>query len=140
MSPGQLTISDLFKTINLDKLGKIPGKLNKNTKSLRNELGKIYMELMELVVDDIIENNVTFKFTLTLDRKGTLQIRPIKGEYFEKLMQNGSFQGLDFLKTDFTGYRLFYSSSHRGKDRFVALDKKNKNRIIEKANKGMKYF
>ena len=140
MSPGQLTVSDLFKTINLDKLGKIPGKLNKNTKSLRNELGKIYMELMELVVDDIIENNVTFKFTLTLDRKGTLQIRPIKGEYFEKLMQSGSFQGLDFLKTDFTGYRLFYSSSHRGKDRFVALDKKNKNRIIEKANKGMKYF
>lgn len=140
MSPGQLTTSDLFKTVNLDKLGKIPGKLNKNTKSLRNELGKIYMELMELVVDDIIENNVTFKFTLTLDRKGTLQIRPIRGEYFEKLMQNGSFQGLDFLKTDFTGYRLFYSSSYRGKDRFVALDKKNKNRIIEKANKGMKYF
>ena len=140
MSPGQLNASDLFKTVNLDKLGKIPGKLNKNTKSLRDELGKIYMELMELVVEDIIENNVTFKFTLTLDRKGTLQIRPIRDEFFKKLMQNGSLDGLDFLKTDFTGYRLFYSSQHRKKDRFVALDKKNKNRIIEKANNGMKYF
>ena len=109
MSPGQLNASDLFKTVNLDKLGKIPGKLNKNTKSLRDELGKIYMELMELVVEDIIENNVTFKFTLTLDRKGTLQIRPIRDEFVKKLMQNGSLDGLDFLKTDFI---LFFKASY----------------------------
>lgn len=140
MNTGQLNASDLYKTIDLKKLGKIPGKLNKNTPNLRKYLGKIYMELMELVIDDIIENNVTFKLSLILDRKGTLQIRPIRDESFKDLMQNGSFEGLDFLKTDFTGYRLFYSSSYRNKDRFVALDKRNKKRIIDKANNGMKYF
>lgn len=140
MNSGQLTASDLYRTINIKKLGKIPGKLHKNTSNLRKYLGRIYMELMELVIDDIIENNVNFKFTLVLDRKGTMQIRPIRDNDFKALMQNGSFEGLDFLKTEFTGYRLFYSSSSRNKDRFVALDKKNKNRIIEKANNGMKYF
>lgn len=140
MNSGQLTAADLYKTIDIDKLGKIPGKLNKNTLKLRKYLGKIYMELMEYVIDDIIENNVTFKLTLILDRKGTFHIRPIKGDDFKRLMQSGSFKGLDFLKTDFTGYRLFYSSSYRNKDRSVALDKRNKNRIIDKANSGMKYF
>ena len=42
------------------------------------------------------------------ERKGSLQIKPIRDERFKYLMQNGSFQGLDFLKTDFTGYGLFY--------------------------------
>jgi hypothetical protein len=55
-------------------------------------------------------------------------------------MQKGSFQGLDFLKTNFIGYRLFYSSNKRGIDRLVTLDNKNKQRIIDNANNGMKYF
>lgn len=54
-------------------------------------------------------------------------------------MQNGMFEGLDFLKTNFTGYMMCYSS-RKTTDRFIMLDKKNKNRIIEKANEGMKYF
>ena len=83
---------------------------------------------------------MTFRLTLMIDRRGTLQIRPIQGDGFKVLMQNGSFEGLDFLKTDFTGYRLFYYSPKINKDIQVALDKKNKNRIIEKVNAGMKYF
>jgi hypothetical protein len=139
MNEGHITASDLYKTIDVNKIGHIPGKLSKNTKSLRNYLGKIYMELMDLVVEDIIENNATFNFTLIFDRKGTLQLRPVRDEKFKFLMQNGNFEGLDFLKTDFTGYGLFYSSCRRA-DRYVAVDGKTKKRIIDKANNGMKYF
>lgn len=139
MNEGHVTAADLYKTINVDKLGTIPGKLSKNTKTLRKYLGKIYMELIDLVIDDIIENNATFNFTLIFDRKGTLQIRPIRDEKFKFLMQKGAFEGLDFLKTDFTGYGLFYSSCRRS-DRYIAVDKKTKKKIIDKANKGMKYF
>ena len=140
MNQCHLTVDDLYMGIDIEKLGKIPGKIKQNTKKLRKYLGNIYMELMDLVIDDIIENNVTFRLTLMIDRRGTLQIRPIQGDGFKVLMQNGSFEGLDFLKTDFTGYRLFYYSPKINKDIQVALDKKNKNRIIEKVNAGMKYF
>lgn len=139
MNAGHITAADLYKTLDVEKLGKIPGKLNKNTPSLRKYLGKIYMELMELVIDDIIENNATFNLTLIFDRKGTLQIRPVRDEKFRFLMQKGTFEGLDFLKTDFTGYGLFYSSCRRA-DRFVSVDNKTKRKVIEKANNGMKYF
>lgn len=139
MNDGNITASDLYKTINVEKIGKIPGKLCKNTPTFRKYLGKIYMELMELVIEDIIENNATFNFTLIFDRKGTLQIRPVRDEKFKFLMQRGTFEGLDFLKTDFTGYGLFYSSCRRH-DRYVSIDNKTKKRIIDKANNGMKYF
>lgn len=140
MDDGNINAADLYRSIDLKKLGKIPGKSNVLTKSMRKYLGSIFMELMEEVIDDIIDNNATFKFTLVLDRRGTLQIRPIQGDAFKYHMQNGSFDGLDFLKTDFTGYKLFYSSNKRGRDRVVVLDRKNKQRIINNANNGMKYF
>ena len=92
-----------------------------------------------MLADYIIENNATFNFTLIFDRKGTLQIRPVRDEKFKFLMQRGTFEGLDFLKTDFTGYGLFYSSCRRH-DRYVSIDNKTKKRIIDKANNGMKYF
>lgn len=139
MNDGHITAADLYKTINIEKLGKIPGKLNKNTLALRKYLGNIYMELMNLVVDDIIENNANFKLSLMFERKGSLQIKPIRDERFKYLMQNGSFQGLDFLKTDFTGYGLFYLCD-KTHDRFIAVNKDTKKRIIDKANDGMKYF
>lgn len=139
MNDGHITAADLYKTINIEKLGKIPGKLNKNTPTLRKYLGSIYMELMNLVVDDIIENNANFKLSLMFERKGSLQIKPIRDERFKYLMQNGSFQGLDFLKTDFTGYGLFYLCD-KTHDRFIAVNKDTKKRIIDKANDGMKYF
>lgn len=140
MDNGNITVADLYRRINLEKLGKIPGKNNKLTTNMRKYLGSIFMELIELAIDDIIDNNATFKLTLMFDRKGTLQIRPIQGDAFKRLMQKGSFQGLDFLKTNFVGYRLFYSSNKRGVDRLVTLDNKNKQRIIDNANNGMKYF
>lgn len=140
MDDGNITVADLYRRINLEKLGKIPGKNNKLTTNMRKYLGSIFMELIELAIDDIIDNNATFKLTLMFDRKGTLQIRPIQGDAFKQLMQKGSFQGLDFLKTNFVGYRLFYSSNKRGVDRLVTLDNKNKQRIIDNANNGMKYF
>lgn len=140
MDDGNITVADLYRRINLEKLGKIPGKNNKLTTNMRKYLGSIFMELIELAIDDIIDNNATFKLTLMFDRKGTLQIRPIQGDAFKQLMQKGSFQGLDFLKTNFIGYRLFYSSNKRGVDRLVTLDNKNKQRIIDNANNGMKYF
>ena len=139
MNDGHITVADLYKTIDVKKLGKIPGKLNKNTLALRKYLGGIYMELMNLVIDDIIENNANFKLSLMFERKGSLQIKPIRDERFKHLMQNGSFQGLDFLKTNFTGYGLFYLCD-KTHDRFIAVNKDTKKRIIDKANDGMKYF
>lgn len=139
MNDGHITAADLYKTIDIKKLGKIPGKLNKNTPTLRRYLGGIYMELMNLVVDDIIENNANFKLSLMFERKGSLQIKPIRDDRFKYLMQNGSFQGLDFLKTDFTGYGLFYLCD-KTHDRFIAVNKDTKKRIIDQANAGMKYF
>ena len=128
MNDGHITAADLYKTIDIKKLGKIPGKLNKNTPALRKYLGSIYMELMNLVVDDIIENNANFKLSLMFERKGSLQIKPIRDERFKY-----------FLKTDFTGYGLFYLCD-KTHDRFIAVNKDTKKRIIDQANAGMKYF
>jgi len=56
---------------------------------------------MSIVIKDIIENRTTFK----LPYKGAwIEMVPIKGDDFVRARQNGAFEDVDFLTSNFTGY------------------------------------
>jgi hypothetical protein len=57
-----------------------------------------------LVINDIIENNVTFKLPALGYYDGEIHLEPIKGSEFERLRAKGKFSKIDFLETVFTGY------------------------------------
>lgn len=94
-----------------------------------------------LIILDIIENNVTFVVP-AVGRKAYIYVKPITGEKFEYLYRMGTFDGLDYLKTNFTGYRLMYQyqTSKEVKEKPIYISKELKQRLFKNANEGMVYY
>ncbi|MBO7211734.1 MAG: hypothetical protein J6V44_12120 [Methanobrevibacter sp.] len=94
-----------------------------------------------LIILDIIENNVTFVLPV-ISRKASIFVKPITGETFEYLYREGSFNGLDFLKTNFVGYRLCYQyqTKESVREKPIYIDKTLKKRLYDNANNGMVYY
>ena len=63
---------------------------------------------------------------------------PITGDNFIKARQNGAFQDVDFLTSDFTGYQLYLRRSNRyGKwTKRIYLSAKYRDMITDLTNKG----
>lgn len=73
-----------------------------NTRELRSLYSKILRYFFYLVICDIIENRITFKFP-----PGTsawLEMIPYSGKEFEVARKYGAFEDVDFLASNFTGY------------------------------------
>ena len=75
----------------------------KNYWNCEFECGRVFTYFFYLVIKDIIENQVTFKLPVN---RCYLEMTPVTGEEFEKAVQNGAFQDVDFLASNFTGYNL----------------------------------
>lgn len=75
---------------------------------IRELCAQIFTYFFYLVILDIIENNVTF--VLPMDKRGNrnsnISVKCFDGEAFQRLYRAGSFQGIDFLSSNFKGYRL----------------------------------
>lgn len=101
----------------------------------------IFKESYKVVINDIIDNNVTFWLPLTGIRKCNIHMRPIRGEYFKKLMQAGKWKDLDFLKTNFTGYQpcMYLLGRRTPRIKNVCVDGPHKATIVRNANAGMNY-
>lgn len=103
------------------------------------EFGKMFKYLFYLIVKDIIENNVTFKFP-----PGTssyLEMTPIHGKDFEIARQNGAFDDVDFLMSNFTGYQLYlrYNTRYGHWRKQLYVSKPWKDRITKYTNQGKHY-
>ena len=103
---------------------------------LRSLYSKILRYFFYLVIIDIIENGITFKFP-----PGTnawLEMIPYSGDDFVKARQNGAFQDVDFLVSNFTGYQLNLRFTNRyGKWlKRLYVSSKYRDRITELTNQG----
>ena len=93
------------------------------TKQLqRQKIKQVFRTGVEVILNDIIENNVTFKVPSFQTRKGEIHFEPITGSEFRNLREKGKFSGIDFLETLFTGYQL-YLYLHGKSDNFLSRKK-----------------
>lgn len=133
--------------INLDKKKlkmncKLCEKVN-NNKSKDLLIKKIFMENVKMVIDDIIDNNVTFELP-TGGRKTRMRMNRVKDDTFIKVRKKGKFKDVDFLTSNFSGYEIVFEMFHKDgrpeRMKHVYVDKKRKDRITEHTNNGKQYY
>ena len=111
----------------------------------RKIIKQVFRESVRLVIEDIIENNATFKIQGIGYQGGEIHMEAITGSEFEKVRQHGKFADVDFLESLFTGYQM-YLYVHGKRDNFlhrrkfpIYLGKFYKDQITQKTNEGKTY-
>jgi hypothetical protein len=101
---------ELFETMNKKELN-ITTKMYKEYKSdtLVEFCAYVLNYFFYLVLLDIIENNVTFVFSLggQQERSATISVKCFENEIFQKQYAVGRFNGIDFLQSNFKGYQIY---------------------------------
>lgn len=99
-------------------------------------MSKIFRYFFYLVIKDIIENKAVFKFPKT--SRAYIEMLPTSGKDFIRARQNGAFQDVDFLTSDFTGYSLGlrYNTRYGKWTKALHVSEKYKDRITELTNAG----
>lgn len=138
------TAKELFETMNKKELN-ITTKMYKEYKSdtLLEFCAQVISYFFYLVVLDIIENNVTFVFSLnSRERSAQLSVKCFADEVFRKQYSMGRFDGIDFLQSNFKGYQLymFYKKGTDWREKPCFINKKIKDVFYEKINNGMTYY
>ncbi len=102
---------------------------------------KVFKACVGLVLNDIIENNATFELP-TSSKKAQLGMKRFEREEFTKCRQNGKFQDVDFLESNFSGYQIAFKFQSRGvqREKLIYLDSTNKNKITKNTNNGKSYY
>ena len=116
------------------------------TKSLQKQKVKqVFREGVQQVLEDIIENNVTYKIQGIGYQGGELHMEAISGSDFEDARQHGKFEDIDFLESLFKGYQM-YLYVHGKRDNFlhrrkfpVYINKFLRNKLVDYTNKGKVY-
>jgi hypothetical protein len=101
---------------------------------------RVFIYMFYLILKDIIDNNITFR--LPTPCEAYLEMGTIEGELFAKARQNGAFEEIDFLASNFRGHKLQYRQKKRNGSWYIKpinVHKKLKNIIIENTNNGKKY-
>ena len=90
-----------------------------------------------LFVDDILENNITFKIPYY---NAEIHMEKISGENFKKARSRGAFEDIDFLKTNFTAYRpCLYMYGKRTRSKIIRMHKAYTKKLDEYTNNGKIY-
>lgn len=102
---------------------------------------KVFKENLKLVLNDIIENNITFWLPLTGNRKCNIHMKRVYGDEFKNLRKSGKWKDIDIVKSMFTGYELgfFMLGKRTPRIKTIYLNKEFRERIIKNTNKGKQY-
>ena len=89
---------------------------------------KIFRASMKIVIEDIVEHNVTFWLPLTGDKKCNMHMKRVSGKDFQKLRQAGKWDDIDIVNSNFSGYEIgFYMLGKRTpRVKTVYVNKKTK--------------
>ena len=132
-----LTPSDLFTNFfQKHKLSVKEDSLPGPLRSIRTDVARVFQYLMYLIICDVIYNGVIFKFPAP--KRCYIEMHQVTGEEFIKARQNGRFNDVDFLASNFTGYGIdFRVSTRYGKwVKRIYVTRKYKQIIADKTNKG----
>lgn len=105
----------------------------------------VFRESLRLVVNDIIDNNITFEIQGISYYKGEIHMEAVQSDDFVKARKNGKYLDVDYLESLFTGYQMFLYI--KGKhDNFlhsrkypIYLNKFYKDKITKNTNEGKTY-
>lgn len=102
---------------------------------------QIFKYSLKLVIEDIIERNVTFWFPLTGDRKCNMHMKRVIGNDFKKLRQAGKWNDVDIINSNFSGYEIgFYMLGKRTpRVKTVYVNNQLKQTISKYTNLGKQY-
>lgn len=101
---------------------------------------QIFRECYKLILNDIIDNNITFQLPVST-RKAYINMRRVKGEDFKRARKKGKWREIDILSSLFSGYELALTMYGKGipKVKNIYVDKNLKNKIIDNTNNGKQY-
>lgn len=101
---------------------------------------QIFKESVKLIIEDIIERNVTF-WLPTGAKKSNIHMKRVRGREFKHLRQGGKWKDVDILESMFTGYQMtFYMLGNRTpRTKSVYLNRLYRDRITEKTNNRFAY-
>ena len=139
------TSQDIYDTAYKSKLGVNMKHVRAYKQDMIRELcSQIFTYFFYLVILDIIENNVTFVLPMHKNgvRKANISVKCFDGEMFQKMYQKGSFQGIDFLASNFKGYRLMFQYEAKGdiREKTIYINDALKQKFYEHINNGKKYY
>lgn len=102
---------------------------------------RIFKESVKLVINDIINNNVTFWLPVNGIRKCNIHMRRVQGDEFKNLKKAGKWKDIDILKSSFSGYELtlFMLGKRTPRIKQIYVSKEFKDRITKNTNNGMQY-
>ena len=137
-------LNDIFVRFPYEKFKSL--MKNYKTKQLRRQKVKqVFREGTQQILDDIIENNTTFKIQGVGYQGGEIHMEAIRGSDFEKVRKNGKFRDIDFLESLFTGYQM-YLYIHGKSDNFLHrkkypmyVNKVLRDKLIKYTNEGKVY-
>ena len=110
--------------------------------SKRDLAASIFMRSVQMVVDDIIDNNVDFKFPTLGRTQAYMRMKRTNGKQFKKAFKNGKWNDIDFLTSNFSGYQIgidMESTKRTPRQKPVYLSPKYRDRITENTNLGKQY-
>lgn len=109
-----------------------------NDRHKKTPAKQILTACVKMVLDDVLENNVTFKLP---GCQADIHMHAISGEDFQRARNNGAFQNVDFLKSNFTAYRpyLFLYSFGKTRMKQIRTKKYYTEKIDEYTNNGKTY-
>lgn len=102
---------------------------------------RIFKESVKLILNDVIDNNVTFQLP-TGSRRCDIHMQAIQGDAFKHLRKSGKWRKVDFLKSHFTGYQLglfMYSPKRPPRIKNIYVNKEMRDRIDNYTNQGKTY-
>ena len=102
---------------------------------------RVFIYMFYLIIKDIIDNSVTF--ILPTGFESYIKMQTFRDEDFTKARQNGAFKEIDFLASNFKGYRLSYRYKLKSgiwRKKPIHVHKKLKDIIIDNTNKGKIYY
>lgn len=108
----------------------------------RDLAASIFVRSAELVVDDIIDNNIQFKFPGIGTTQAYLQMKRTKGKDFKDAFKRGKWKAVDFIKSNFCGYQLsliMQSLKRPAREKLIYLSKNKTEKLTEYTNKGKQY-
>lgn len=101
---------------------------------------KIFRAGVKLVLNDVIDNNVTFEFVQG-KASANIHVKRTSGDDFKKAWCNGKWQDVDYLSSNFSGNELVFeiTSGDRTRTKTIYVDKKLKNKLTQNTNNGKQY-
>lgn len=135
-------LKELFYNFNLKRL-----KINcKECQAVNNDrhrdilVRQIFTECLKVVIEDVVERNVTF-WLPTGSRRSNIHMKRVRGKEFKQLRRGGKWRDVDILESNFSGYQIsfFMFGNRTPRTKSIYLNKLYRDRITEKTNQGFAY-